>query len=61
MRRKRKRADSAINSSGQRNRQEKNKRVQRKEETPMKRTIRVANQENNKNSKKGIAEKRRPM
>ena len=42
-------------------RQEKNKRVQRKEETPMKRTIRVANQENNKNGKKGIAEKRRPM
>ena len=58
---KRKRADSTINSTGQRNRREKNKRVQRKEETTMKRTIRVAKQENDKYSKKEIAEKRRPM
>ena len=58
---KRKRADNTINSSRQRNRQEKNKRVQRKEETTMKRTIRVAKQENDKYSKKEIAEKRRPI
>ena len=43
-----KRADSAINSSGQKNRQEKDEGVQGKEETTMKRAKRAAEQENDK-------------
>jgi hypothetical protein len=42
---KRRRAGSAINSSGQKNGQDKDKRVQRKEETTMERAIRAAKQE----------------